>query len=55
MAAEDDDNTAVFSFSYGKEDVRECLIHTEKELRNIIDLVLSDKFGLGWETDPSRI
>ena len=42
-----------FSFFYGKEDLRECLIHTEKELRNIINSVLGEKFGLGWETNLS--
>jgi hypothetical protein len=53
MGVEDDGGIGDFSFSYGKEDVRECLIHTEKELRNIIDLVLGEKFGLGWETNLS--
>lgn len=53
MKAEDEENTRNFSFSYGKEDVWECLVHTEKELRNVIHLALSEKFGLGWETDSS--
>jgi hypothetical protein len=53
VATENEGNSGIFSFPYGPEDVRECLIRTEKELRDIIDLVLSDKFGLGWETDPT--
>jgi hypothetical protein len=53
MAAEDEENTAVFSFLYGKEDLRECLIHTEKELRDTINSALAEKFGLDWETNLS--
>jgi hypothetical protein len=53
VAAQNVENSGIFWFPYGPEDVRECIIRTEKELRDIIDLVLSDRFGLGWETDPT--
>jgi len=45
MKAEVEVDIGDFSFSYSKESVAECLIHTEKGIRNIIHFLLTEKLG----------
>jgi hypothetical protein len=41
-----------FSFPFSIGNVKDCLITTEDELRNLLDFHLTEQCGFNWESDP---
>lgn len=40
----------MFTFKYSVDNVKECIIETERQLRDLISTVLTAKYGPGWES-----
>src|SRR5687767_10912016 len=53
MAEHASDATENFSFPFSIGNVKDCILATEKDLREIIGAIMTEKYGATWTSKPS--